>query len=219
MERRFPRYTIQVPLLHRAGTHPSNPVGIAWTRNLSEGGACVEFATPLQPEVPLVLRLQTDRGAIAAGANVVWVGDPNQAGRSVPHGLAFAPIGSNQHRALQELVTWGREQARADIRLSFEVSTTCQCAGAPPQPPIEGLTGDIGRGGLLLLLPQVLPPGTHLDLILETVRGPLTAQGKIVWVESPAGQFLGPPFRHGFRFTAIDWSTLFNLGMLLMLPR
>jgi hypothetical protein len=219
MERRFPRYAIQVPLLHKDGTHPRPPVGIAWTRNLSEGGACVEFATPLQPELPLVLRLQTERGAILASGNVVWVGGSGQAGRSVPHGVAFTPLASDQQRALHKLITWGRVQGRADIRLSFEVSTTCQFAGAPPQPPIEGLTGNISRGGLLLLLPQVLPSGTVLELLLQTVRGPLAAQGKIAWVESPAGQFLGPPFRHGLRFTAIAWPTLLNLGMLLMLPR
>ena len=219
MERRCPRYAIQVPLLHKAGTPQNNPVGIAWTRNLSEGGACVEFSTPLQPELPLVLRLQTDRGAIIASANVVWVGGSGQAGRSVTHGVAFTPLASDQHRAIQKLVTGGREQARADIRLSFEVSTTCQYAGPPSRPPIEGLTGNISRGGLLLLLPQVLSAGTFLELMLQTVRGPLTAQGKIVWEESRAGQLLGPPFRHGFRFTTIGWSTLLNLGMLLMLPR
>ena len=219
MERRCPRYAIQVPLLHKAGTSQNNPVGIAWTRNMSEGGACVEFATPLQPERPLTLRLQTDQGAIAAGATVVWVGDPGQAGRAVLHGVAFTRLASDQDRALKKLVAWGREQARADIRLSFEVSTTCQYAGPPPRPPIEGLTGNISRGGLLLLLPQVLSAATFLELMLQTVRGPLTAQGKIVWVESLAGQLLGPPFRHGFQFTTIGWSTLLNLGMLLMLPR
>ena len=219
VERRFPRYGIQVPLLHKTETSQTNPVGIAWTRNLSEGGACVEFAMPLQPEALLDLRLQTDRGAIAASANVVWVGDSDQIGQSVPHGLAFTLLSSDQRRALQEIVTWGREQRRADLRLSFEVSVTCQQAGSPLSPPIEGLTGDISRGGLLLLLPQVLPSGTVLTLTLQTVRGPLTARGEIVWVESPVGQLLGPPFRHGFRFTAIGWFALLNLGMLLMLPR
>ena len=190
VERRFPRYAIQIPLLHKAETFQTNPFGIAWTRNLSEGGACVEFAAPLQPDSSLDLRLQTDRGAIAAAANVVWVGDSDLTGNSVPHGLTFRLLSSDQRRALQEVVTWGKEQRRADIRLSFEVSVTCQQAGSVQGPPIEGLTGDFSRGGLLLLLPQVLASGTLLALTLQTVRGPLTARGKIVWVESPAGQLL-----------------------------
>lgn len=219
MERRFPRYAIQVPLLHKTGTPQSNPVGIAWTRNLSEGGARVELTKPLQPQTPLVLRLQTDQGAIAAGANVVWVGGADRGGRSIPHGVAFTLLASDQLQALRTLVARGRDQGRGDIRLSFEVSVTCQCVGVPPRPPIEGLTANISRGGLLLLLPEMLPLGATLELTMHTARGPLIAKGAIVRVESPTGKLLGPPFRHGFQFTAIGWSTLLNLGILLMIPR
>jgi PilZ domain-containing protein len=219
IERRFPRYAIQVPLLHKTGAPQKNPLGIAWTRNLSEGGACVELARSLEPQMQLVLRLQTDRGPIAAGANVVWVGDPDRPGGSVPHGVAFTLLASDQHQALRSLVARGKDQQRADVRLSFEVSVACHHVGPPPRPPIEGLTGDISRGGLLLLLPLLLPSGTLLELGLQTVRGELGAKGEIAWAESPTGQPLGPPFRHGFRFTAIGWSTLLNLGILLMLPR
>jgi PilZ domain-containing protein len=219
IERRFPRYAIQVPLLHKTGTPQGNPIGIAWTRNLSEGGACVELTRPLQPQIPLVLRFQTDRGAIAAGATVAWVGNPGRTGKSVPHGVAFTLLASDQLQALRTLVARGKHQGRTDIRLSFEVSVTCQRMGAPPRPPIEGLSGNISRGGLLLLLPQVLPPGATLELTMHTARGPLIAKGMIVWVESATGQLLGPPFRHGLQFSAIGWSALLNLGILLMIPR
>ncbi len=219
IERRFPRYAIQVPLLHKTGTSQSSSVEIAWTRNLNEGGACVELTTPLRPQVSLVLRLQTDQGAIAAAANVVWVEYPGRTGSSIPHGVSFTLLTSDHLQALRKLVAQRKDQARPEVRLSFEVSVTCHWAGLPSRPPVEGLTGNISRGGLLLLLPQVLSSGTNLELILHTVKGPLAARGEIVWAESSVGQLLGPPFRHGFRFTAIGWSTLLNLGVLLILPR
>jgi hypothetical protein len=219
IERRFPRFTIQVPLLHKTGAPQGNPIGIAWTRNLSEGGACVELTRPLQPQLSLVLRLQTDRGAIAAGANVVWVGSSGRGGKSILHGVAFTLLASDQLQALRKLVARGKGQGRPDVRLSFEVSVTCQRMGGPPQPPIEGLSGNISRGGLLLLLPQVLPPGATLELTMHTARGPLVAKGMIVWTESPAGRLVRPPFRHGLQFSAIGWSALLNLGILLMISR
>jgi len=41
MPSKFPRYPIQLPLLHRVIGPPATGAGMGWTRNLSEGGACL----------------------------------------------------------------------------------------------------------------------------------------------------------------------------------
>ena len=65
-QRRFPRYPIQLPLLHMAIAPAQSIMGAGWTRSLSEGGATVELAERLRPQTALRVRLQTDRGAIEA---------------------------------------------------------------------------------------------------------------------------------------------------------
>jgi hypothetical protein len=77
------------------------------------------------------------------------------------------------------------------------------------------MTGDISRGGLLLLVPEVLPPGSALHIILHTPKGQLAAEGEVVWVEPPGDRAVEPPFRHGLRFTSLGWSTSLSLGLFL----
>jgi len=209
------RYPIQLPLLHRPIAPTPTGGGVAWTSNLSEGGACVEGAEPLQPRTPLRVRLRTDRGAIEAEAQVVWAqGGPPVEGANL-HGVAFIQIAPDQLQALRDVILTEGVMRRAGVRLPCEVAVACQPRGEA-RPPLQGRTRDISRGGLLLRLPQVLPPGTVLEITLHTPTGPLTAEGAIVWVAPPEGRTPGEPIRHGLQFTTLDWSTALSLGLLLV---
>jgi len=86
-----------------------------------------------------------------------------------------------------------------------------------PSPSSAGVgwTRDVSRGGLLLRLPQVLPPGTALELTLPTPTGPLPVAGTVVWVAPPEARTPDLPIRHGLRFTALDWATALSLGRVL----
>ena len=87
--RQFRRYPIQLPLLHTPkGPTPAQP-GVGWTRNLSEGGACVELAERLQSRLPLLVCLRTERGIIEAEAEVAWAEKPPLATGGILHGVAF----------------------------------------------------------------------------------------------------------------------------------
>ena len=82
-------------------------------------------------------------------------------------------------------------------------------------PTVRGRTGDVGRGGLLLLLPKVLPPGSALEITIQTPRGKVEAEGTIAWAGSAEDE---PPdgfVRHGFKFTDISWPNQMTLGLLL----
>jgi c-di-GMP-binding flagellar brake protein YcgR len=174
----------------------------------------VEFPERLQLQVPLLVRLQTDRGAMEVEARVVWTGGP-AAGGGVRHGLAFAQISPAQYQTLQDLLLSKGEMRQAGVRLPLEVSVTCQPKGRAG-PPVQGRTGNMSHGGLLLRLPQVLLPQTVLELTLHTPLGPVTAEGAVVWVEPPERRTPGEPIRHGLRFTVLGWSTSLSLGLVLM---
>ncbi len=213
-EREFRRYPIQIPLLHRALAPASIRPGVGWTRNLSEGGACLELAERLRPPMSVHVRLRTERRAIGLEAQVVWAGEPGVAGGGVLHGVAFTRITPGERQDVRDLFPSEGRVAQTAVRLPLEVSVTYQRKGRAG-PPHPGWTGNASRGGLLLRLPQIVQPGTELELTLHTATGDLTAEGAIVWVESPERQSRGEVIRHGLRFTSLGWSNSLSLGYLL----
>jgi CheY-like chemotaxis protein len=64
---------------------------------------------------------------------------------------------------------------------------------------LQGKTGNVSLGGLLLLLPETLAPGTPLQLGLGLPNGPITARGTVMWRDpKPIGQ---GKFHHGVRLS------------------
>ncbi len=215
VQRRHPRYVIQLPFLLKARAPVPNPAGVGWTRDLSEGGACVELAEGLGLRSPLGLRLRTDRGGIELQARVVWIGEPRRLGGGILHGVTFTHLLPDQLQALRDLIRSKGQVRNAGVRVPLEISVTCTPTGSR-WPSFQGLTADISHGGLLLLLPEVVPAGLAMNITLQTPHGPLTVEGAVVWVEPPGGRAVGPPFRHGLRFTTLRWSTSLSLGLFLV---
>jgi hypothetical protein len=146
---------------------------------------------------------------------VVWTGEHPPGGGGIHHGLAFAPITPEQHQALQGLLLTEGEKRQAGLRLPLDLSVTCQPKGSGGT-PVQGRTGNMSRGGLLLHLSEPVPPDTVLALTLHTPHGPLTAEGEVVWVEPPERRRSGEPIRHGLRFTVLGWTTSLSLGLFLV---
>lgn len=63
---------------------------------------------------------------------------------------------------------------------------------------VTGHTQNAGLGGVLLLLPEQVEPGTVLRLCLGFPRGPITADGTVMWVAPQPTDAGNTP--HGIRF-------------------
>ncbi len=221
--RRFPRYPFQLPFLYRV--HPvlvsaPPPVGLGWTRTLSEEEAAVDLTESLAPGTPLTVLFQTPRGPLELHAEVAWSGGPLPDGGGLLHGLAFNQPNSKVLHALRNLfqtLNVFRELSvppRASLRLPAVIPATCQ-AKYPPGPRLQGRTGNISREGLLLLLPEVLAPGTVLAVTLESPHEPVSLEGVVVWRDASARAALENWVRHGVQLTSRDWATAVALGHLV----
>ncbi len=214
-QRRYPRYPIRLPLLHKAESSGTDRAEMGWTHNVSEGGVCVESYERLQPQRPTRIRLQTARGAIELEARVVWSKDGGKAGGAILHGMAFTQIAPEQLKPLREIFLSDGPLRHAGVRWPLDVPVTCRPKDQEGQ-PIQGRTGDIGRGGLLIRLPEALPPATRLEVTLHTHQEPLTVFGEVTWVEER--QVPGELIRHGVRFISLGPSLSLALGLLLAKP-
>ncbi len=219
MQRRFPRYPIQVPLQH---TTPAAGPGVGWTRNLSEGGACVELDECLPVPSPVHIRLLTDRGAIDIEAQVVWEAKAQDAqatesrmtGGGVLHGVSFTHLAPDQLQVLRSLLLPHEQGRRSGPRLPMDLPVTCRTKGSEGT-LLQGRTENVSRGGLLLRLSQAVSPGTALALTLHPPHGPVSAEGEIVWTEPPEHKAPGESIRHGLQFTALGWSSSLSLALLV----
>jgi len=216
-QRQFPRYQIQLPFLHK--TKPPLPIrfGVGWTRDVSEQGLCAELSERFQPMTPLRVSFQTDQGAIEVETQVVWTGDRGEEGGGILHGLKFTQVADDQLRTIRSLIVSKGRGRNSGVRLPLRISVSCRARGQSG-PSLHGWTGDMSRGGLSLLLPQPLPRDTAVEVTLHTPRGPLTAEGVVIWVENQDPRIPGESLWHGIRFTALSWTTALSLGLYLAEP-
>jgi len=90
------------------------------------------------------------------------------------------------------------QRRRRHPRHPAEISVWCFVRGdAGTTRGVVGHTGNVSLGGLSVLLPETLAPGTALRLGLGLPQGPITARGTVVWHDpQPTG---GERFHHGVR--------------------
>jgi hypothetical protein len=190
---------------------------VGWTRNLSEGGALVELDQHVQPDTPLHLSLRTDTGSIEIDTRVTWAEPARQDGGDVLHNLEFTQIDPGHLQALCDLLLPLSMVPHAGIRLPLDIPVSCRYKGRQG-PVVKGRTGDVDRRGLLLRLPQGIPPGTSLALTLHTTKGTVMIEGQVVWAEDQDAGKTSELFKHGVRFTSPSWSVSLALGLLLAEP-
>ena len=189
--------------------------GVGWTRSLSQGGATVELSERLRPRTPIQLHLRAPRGIAEAEAEVIWSGGRAREGGGLVHGLFFTMIAPDHMQALRDACHPLVIMRHAGVRLPLEIPVTCRSRNSEGS-QLQGRTGNVNRGGLFLLLPRLLPPGTPLEVTLHTPEDPLTVDGSVVWVEPPEIWSPGESIGHGLQFHAPSWSALASLGLLLV---
>jgi len=110
----------------------------------------------------------------------------------------------------------GAERRACVLQIRYQ---TIPGRGRPPRSWRKGFCLNCSAGGLLLQLPQLLPPGTSLRLeICLTARSAVVAcAARVRWNEitAPAPQ-PGDPYRHGALFTAITAEGRTALGTLAL---
>lgn len=211
--RKHARYPIVVPILYGFERSDSVMASAGWTRDLGEGGACLELPERLEVSGIIRLFLRTDQEGIAAQGQVMWTEGPLQTG-GILHGVSFTGMASAQHQAVQELLLRRRVVWRAVVRIPVELPVIYQLKGQP-RSLHQGRTENVSRRGLLLRLPLVYSPGTSLEVNLHTPHGHLPAEGMIVRVQPLEAQMPGEAIRHGFHFTDISHATQITLGRVL----
>jgi hypothetical protein len=216
--RMHPRYPIQIPFVFAAKTPGRTRTTAGWTRNLGEGGACIELSEVFPPDTPVWIRMRSDRGPVEMGGKVIWSENGKLRGERAVHGLSFTEGSPGNRQELETLIMSRGVVRPSRVRLPLEVPVTCEPVKGPAV-PIPGWTWNVSRGGLLLRLRRELSPGTELRLTLHTEPRPLTFDGVIAWVAPLEGRTHGGPIRHGFRFTRTNWSASAVLGRLLADPR
>ena len=198
-QRRYPRYPVVLSVVYRMKGAGPVRARRGRTRNVSGAGACLELPEALPLATPLSVGLSTDPGELRLEAEVVWVGGPGSPGGEVLHGVAFIEVTAEQHQALWDLVNRLGQRCAAAIRVPVRLAVLCR-----PQedagPPLQGETGDLGRGGLSVRLKHRLPPDTLVELTLPTSKGPRTMEASVVWLTPPEAQQPGEPIWHGLRF-------------------
>jgi hypothetical protein len=221
---------MQLPLQQKLRASGAAGVGVGWTRDVSEAGACVELPEFLRPQLPLQVRLHTDRGPIEteaqvvweaegqavwmAAAQAVWAWEPGPFRGGVLHGLAFTQMGPTHLQALRTVLHSRAEEGPASVRLPLQVAATCepeQQGGAP----LPGVTEAISREALSLRLPQPLPPGTSVRITLHTPHEPLMVKGTVVEVDPPERQRHGEAIRLAVRLIPLSWYASLYLGLIL----
>jgi hypothetical protein len=209
--RRFSRFPVQVPIQCQPQAAASSPPASGWTRNLSEGGACLELNEVLRTGTRIRVWLFTEMGSFPLDAHVVWKA-PEPTGSTL-HGVAFAALAPAQVEALRHLLTVATT-TRATSRLPVEHPITCHVPD-PSASPLVGVTANVSRGGLALRLTLALPVGTPVQFSLQTPQGPITGTGEVVWAAAAGAECAGPCISHGIRFTALGWAHTWSLALLV----
>ncbi len=195
-----PRYQLILPVVCKAagqtGRFPQVMSG--WTFNLSDTGACVGLPDEFLRGTWLRLTLPLDGKSLVIPVRVGWVAHPGSPGGQTLHGLIFLRLTGKQRQGVQILLRRQRSPQGGPERIPATLPAECRKLGAPG-PPLRGWTGDLGREGCSLLLPDQFQAGTRVVVALTGPQGTRSAGATVMWVGSATEGDL-KLYRHGIRF-------------------
>jgi hypothetical protein len=195
MVHQVPRHRVVLPLRYEVPTASETAPQAGWTRDLSENGACVQLPEHLAPGTPLALVVETEAGPICMAGTVVWADSSGPPG-SV-HGVRFSSSSADRER----LCRWLQRHPAPFARVTASLPARCRRLDGVGL-SLEGWTSDLASGGCALFLPERLPVGALLDVVLSTPCGDVRTEGVVVW-EGDSLAAAGRLVEHGFRFTKL----------------
>lgn len=202
------RFTLRMPVLCESPVFPWY-YALGVTQNVSRTGLLLEVQRPLPPGTPLSLILVVGEEAAQADAVVVWTVEDSP-GRM---GLNLTALSGSDSVAWEHLLSFqAGPTARACLRIPIALEVTCLVS---PEVRLRGKAGNLSEGGMMITLPQVLPPRTRLTVTVPPGLDfpPVGTELEVMWnrIIPQAHDAL-----HGLRFVTDDIrKEFFLIGALL----
>lgn len=172
------------------------PTGTGWTEDLGERGACLKLPCALHLGWRLGLVIFTEPEVVEAEAVVVWVRAGGQRNFYF-HGVEFLHLTPAYYESLLKVLPQEKSlERRVTQRFPLELPVSCR-VNRGSAPLLEGRSGNIGRAGAMIYLPQQIPSRTRVELTLYAPQ-PDRIRGRVRWAA------VGPDdaglIRHGIEF-------------------
>lgn len=102
------------------------------------------------------------------------------------------------------------DERRRHRRYAYDGSVVYQRLG----PATPGRIRNLSEGGLLVELPELFAPGTHLDLDLSLGDRSIHARVEVAWSTDPGDPEV-TSFPHGVRFTRLELQDRLSLAVFI----
>ncbi|MFQ5846215.1 MAG: PilZ domain-containing protein [Candidatus Methylomirabilales bacterium] len=204
--RQAPRLPLRIPVRCESAAVPGYRT-LGLTRNVSRSGVLVEAPRLVARGTVTNLRLLMGDRVTRAEAVVVW-----STGSSPGlMGLKLIGMAGTDSDAWEELLTFqGGPTPRASLRIPVDLEITCL---VPPDTSLAGHLKNLSDGGLLVILPQAVPPRMCLSVAVPVWLALPPVEAKVVW--NRAGPERNGVF-HGLRILTDEMGQeLFLIGTIL----
>ncbi|MFQ5989732.1 MAG: PilZ domain-containing protein [Candidatus Methylomirabilales bacterium] len=204
--RQTPRFQLRMPVVCESPAHRDYRT-LGLTQNVSQSGLLVEAAQPLPQGTSTDLRMLAGGVITRADAVVVWMAD-NASGRM---GMQFTRMTEANSVAWERLLaTQAAQGIRTSLRIPIDLEVTCV---VPEGTRLRGRAENLSDGGMMVVLPQAVPPQTRVSLEIPLWLVLPAMEAQVVWMGAKAEV---PDVAHGLRFlTEERGKELFLIGTLL----
>src|SRR3970040_905018 len=156
-KRQDPRLPLRMPVRCEGWAFPSHRT-LGFTRNVSRSGLLLEAPQVMAQGATTHLRMLTGTRIAYAEAVVVWTSEMSP-GRM---GFRFTTMSPADAFAWGELLAFqGGPTPRSSLRIPIDLEVTCH---VPPGTRLQGRVENLSDGGLLVVLPQAVPPRTRVSV-------------------------------------------------------
>lgn len=186
-QRRHARYALTLTAIYRVHA----PSGEALphprpgeTADVSEGGACLLLPERLAPTTPLDLMLRGEVAHYVFRATVVWAGE---GAAPIAHGVRLEALAHPDQLAWERLL-FEQQQRGSERAGRLVVDLPAHCLVGGTATPLPGDVQNLGAGGLMIRLPELLPVGAEVTVTIRSPLQALTLPGRVAWAQARPGE-------------------------------